>query len=74
MRVPDVVRHALCCLAPRLARMAPVRAAERAGGDDLILEGLRESFFGAEVSPLSSWRGPRTALGCSYRSERVTRD
>ena len=51
MRVPDVVRHALCCLAPRLARMAPVRAAERAGGDDLILEGLRGSFVGPKSAP-----------------------
>ena len=29
--------------------------------------------FGRVSGPLSSWRGPRTALNCSYRGERVTR-
>ena len=29
--------------------------------------------FRADYGPFSSWRGPRTALNCSYRGDRVTR-
>ena len=35
---------------------------------------LRGSCFGANVRLLSSWRGPQTALKCSFCSDRVTRD
>ena len=34
--------------------------------------GLRASFWSI-FRPLSSWRGPQTALNRSYRSDRVTR-
>ena len=34
---------------------------------------LRDSCW-ADFSPLSSCRSPQTALNCSYRSDRVTRD
>ena len=64
-------RGAGCTTGPALAIvMRPIEPAALA----LHCPGACEDHFGTDFSPLSFWRGPQTALNCSYRSDRVTRD